>query len=267
MMKDPRHCTGTPKSIIAGSLAATLLPMVLSLTAGSVDVIGFLGLGGLFTAHVTGNLVILAAHVVASDEAPLALIISVPVFIVMLGVTRLLAAGLERMHVALLRPLLLLQFLLLAGFLALCVGGGPRLDLNSARATVAGMLGVSAMAVQNALVQISLKGSPSTAVMTTNITRFVMDLGEALLGRSRNDRMKAGERARRTGFAIAGFIVGCGIGAGYQAIAGLWSLALPAGLALVALAMAVAAKAEASPQLGASHRVSASGTTSNAGPV
>jgi hypothetical protein len=34
-----------------------LLPNVLSLTAESMDVIGFLGLGGLFTAHITGNLV------------------------------------------------------------------------------------------------------------------------------------------------------------------------------------------------------------------
>jgi uncharacterized membrane protein YoaK (UPF0700 family) len=218
------------------------LPTVLSLTAGSVDVIGFLGLGGLFTAHVTGNLVILAAHVVAGGDAPLALMISVPVFIVALAVARLLAAGLERMHVASLRPLLLLQFLLLAGFLALCVGGSARLDLNGARATVAGMLGVCAMAVQNGLVQVSLKGSPSTAVMTTNITRFVMDLGEVLLGRSRNDKLNAGERARRTGLAIAGFVVGCGVGAWCQAVAGLWSLALPAGLALVALAMAVGAK-------------------------
>jgi uncharacterized membrane protein YoaK (UPF0700 family) len=98
------------------------------------------------------------------------------------------------------------------------------------------------MAVQNALVQISLKGSPSTAVMTTNITHFVMDLGEVLLGHSPNDAVKAGERARGTGLAIAGFVAGCGLGAGCQAIAGLWSLALPTGLALVALAMAVAAR-------------------------
>ena len=34
---------------------------MLSLTAGSADVISFLGLGGLFVAHITGNLVILAA--------------------------------------------------------------------------------------------------------------------------------------------------------------------------------------------------------------
>src|SRR5215831_6301396 len=42
--------------------AKFLLPAVLGMTAGAVDVIGFLALGGLFTAHITGNLVILAAH-------------------------------------------------------------------------------------------------------------------------------------------------------------------------------------------------------------
>jgi uncharacterized membrane protein YoaK (UPF0700 family) len=226
--------------------AVQLVLILLSVTAGSVDAIGFLGLGGLFIAHITGNLVILAAHIAADDEAPLANIISFPVFIVALAVTRLLAAGLERMHVTSLRPLLLLQFLLLAGFLALCVDGGSRLDPNAANATVAGMLGVSAMAVQNALLQIALKESPSTCVMTTNTTRFVIDLGEILLGRSRNDGVKAGDRAKRTGLAIAGFVVGCGLGAGCLAVTGLWSLALPAGLALVALAIAVATKLDGS---------------------
>ena len=270
---------GRPALPIERSLATKLLPTVLSLTAGSVDVISFVGLGGLFAAHITGNLAMLAAYIAAGDEAPLALVISVPVFIIVLGMMRLLAGGLERRHVALLRPLLLMQFLLLAGFLALCVVGGPRLDPNGASATVAGMLGVSAMAAQNALVQISLKGSPSTAVMTTNIARFMMDLGDVLLGRCPNDGVKAGERARCTGMAIAGFVIGCGLGAGCEAVAGLWSLALPAGLALVALAMAFAVRvdsaqarpfisrllAEANPQRAGSHRASASGTASDVG--
>ena len=42
-------------------IAKFLLPAVLGMTAGAVDVTGFLALGGLFTAHITGNLVILAA--------------------------------------------------------------------------------------------------------------------------------------------------------------------------------------------------------------
>jgi uncharacterized membrane protein YoaK (UPF0700 family) len=222
---------------VDSSLGTKLLPTVLSVVAGSTDAIGFLGLGGLFTAHVTGNLVILAAHIVAGGEARVAPMLSVPVFIAALGLTRLLAGGLERIRIASLRPLLLLQFLLLAGFLAVWIGGGPRIDPNAANAIVAGMLGVAAMAVQNALVQISLRGAPSTAVMTTNVTRFMMDLGEVLLGSNPDSVAKARSRARRTWPAIIGFAIGCGVGAECESIAGPWSLALPAGLALVALLM------------------------------
>jgi hypothetical protein len=52
-----------------------------SLIAGSVDVISFLGLGGLFTAHMA----ILAAHVVSGGAAQLALMLSVPIFMVVFG--------------------------------------------------------------------------------------------------------------------------------------------------------------------------------------
>src|SRR6267142_5349349 len=229
---------------VDSSLGTKLLPSVLSLPAGSVDVISFLGLGGLFTAHITGNLAVLAVHLVGGGAAPLAPMLSVPVFMVVLGLTRLLVGGLEAIGLASLRPLLLLQFLLLAGFLVLCVAAGPRLDPNAANAIVAGMLGVAAMAVQNALVQISLKGAPSTAVMTTNITRFMMDVGDVMLGRKPADVAKARDRAMRTWPAIVGFAIGCGLGATCEAAIGLRSLALPAGLALLAVAMGMTANIE-----------------------
>lgn len=226
---------------VDGSLCAKLLPFLLSVIAGSVDVIGFLGLGGLLTAHVTGNLVILAAHVVAGDEASLALVISVPVFIVALAVTRLLAAGLDRVRIATLPILLLLQLVLLAGFLAICLAAGPRVGPNATSMIVAGMLGVSAMAVQNALVRIALTGAPSTAVLTTDITLLTTDVGEMLLGRDANGIAKARDRARRTWPAVAGFLLGCAIGAACEAAFGLRSLILPTSLALVALALGVGA--------------------------
>ncbi|MGA7383237.1 MAG: YoaK family protein [Methylocella sp.] len=230
------------------SRAVQSLLIVLSVTAGCTDVIGFLVLNGLFTAHITGNLVILAAHIVGGGEAQIAPMLSVPVFIVMVGLTRLLAGGLESIGFASLRPLLLLQFLLLAGFLVLCVAAGPRIDPNATNAILAGMLGVSAMAVQNALVQISLKGAPSTAVMTSNVTRFAIDIGEVLLGGDPTDVAKARNGAARTLPAIVGFTVGCGLGAACEAALGTWSLALPAGLALLAFAMGFAAEADDGPR-------------------
>src|ERR1700733_15102568 len=221
------------------SLCLNLLPFVLSIIAGSTDVIGFLGLG-LFTAHITGNLVMLAAHIAGGIEAQFSKILSVPVFIVVVTLTTLLGDGLEAIGLSSLRPLLLLQFLLLAGFLVLCVAAGAQLDPNSENAVVAGMVGVSAMAVQNALVQTSFKGTPSTAVMTSNITHFAIDIGKVLRGGDPADVAKARSQAARMLAVIGGFAAGCSIGAACEVVRGLWSLAVPAGLALLALAIGFA---------------------------
>src|ERR1700730_11748034 len=232
---------GPPPSV-DNSRGVEALLIVLSVTAGCTDIIGFLVLNGLFTAHITGNLVILAAHIGGGGEAQIAPMLSVPVFIVMVCLTRLLAGGLESIGLVSLRPLLLLQFLLLTGFLVLCVAAGLRIDPNATNAILAGMLGVSAMAVQNALVQISLKGAPSTAVMTSNVTRFAMDVGEVLLGGDPADVAKARNRAARILPEIVGFTVGCGLSAAYEAAPGTSSLALPARLSLRAFAMSFAAE-------------------------
>jgi uncharacterized membrane protein YoaK (UPF0700 family) len=216
-----------------------LLPGVLSLIAGSADVISFLWLG-VFTAHITGNLVIAAAYVVTGQATSVTLLLSVPVFILVLGLAALLAAGLEAVGRASLRPLLLLQVLLLAGMFGLSLATGTRIDRTASTAIFAGLLGVSAMAVQNVMAQAALRGAPSTAVMTTNLTRFTIDVGQLLLGRDPPEVATARERARHTWPSIVGFIGGAGLGAACFAAVGPWSLALPVGLALLALALALA---------------------------
>src|SRR5271156_5267533 len=109
----------------AADLASRALPIVLSLIAGSTDIIGFLGLNGLFTAHITGNLAILAAHIVARDPTIFSYVLSVPVFMMVLFLTRLLAGGLDQAGVSTLQPLLLLQLLFLVAFFSICVVAGP----------------------------------------------------------------------------------------------------------------------------------------------
>jgi uncharacterized membrane protein YoaK (UPF0700 family) len=222
---------------VDNSLGTRLLPALLSVIAGSVDVISFLGLGGLFTAHITGNLVVLAAHIVTGRAMPLAPILAVPVFVAVLGLTRLAAVRLEDARRSTLRPLLALQLVLLLGFLLVDVAAAPFRDPNAPIAVAAGMLGVAAMAVQNALVQISLVGAPATAVMTTDITKFMMDLGAILFRRDPNEVAHASSRARHTWPAILGFTVGCSLGAILEAAIGPWSLGLPTALGALALAL------------------------------
>jgi len=216
------------------SFSNRLLLPVLSVIAGSADATSFLGLG-LFSAHVTGNLVILTAHIVAGRGDDASLILSVPMFILVLGLTRLLVAGLESVQVGTLRPLLLLQFALLGISFILSFPSGHHHDPLPANVAFVGQLCVAAMAVQNALGQLSFPGAPSTAVMTTNLARFIVDAGESLLGKNAVEKAEAGRRANETWPVIIGFTAGAGLGAACFAVAGLKALGLPGGLALLLL--------------------------------
>src|SRR5712691_12817584 len=97
---------------------------MLSGVAGMVDVIGFLTLG-LFTAHVTGNLVVIAALLVRGGPPNIAHVLSVPVFVIAVAAVWCIAKTLKKRGHALARPLLLIQFLLLTCVLILSVIHSP----------------------------------------------------------------------------------------------------------------------------------------------
>jgi uncharacterized membrane protein YoaK (UPF0700 family) len=216
---------------------ASLLSAVLSVIAGSTDTIGYLGLHGLFTAQITGNLVIVAAHITTGNPAITALLLAVPVFMLVLLGTSVLTTVLQHRHLPTLAPLLALELLLLISFDALCVAAGSPFHLDAPRAVLAGMFGVAAMAVQSALVQTSLSGTPVTGVMTTNVTNFVLALGQWLLPLRAGARAEAHRKAMRILPVIVGFMLGCALGAAAENAYGLRALALPAALAVLALLM------------------------------
>ena len=114
-------------------------------------------------AHITGNLVILAAHYVTGKFGEIGPILSVPIFMLVLSVVTLALVAVP-IRVAR-RALLVLQASLLAAFLSFGVAFGPFSNPDSGLAVLVGMLGVAAMATQNAVVRLALHGSPSTAVM------------------------------------------------------------------------------------------------------
>jgi uncharacterized membrane protein YoaK (UPF0700 family) len=211
------------------------LPAILSATAGAVYVIGFLVFGGLFTAHITGNLVVVAAHYVTGGFGQAGPILAVPVFITVLAVVVLLFGGIGNGRNTR-RALLVLHAALLAGCLALGLRFGAFSNPDSPVAVLASMLAVAAMATQNALVKLALVESPSTAVMTANTTQLIVDL--AALVRSVEEPDKFGRirrRARVTSLCMAGFVGGCVAGAVFELRFGVGAMALPVTLAALAV--------------------------------
>ena len=215
---------------------AWLLPAVLSVTAGAVDVIGFLALGGLFTAHITGNLAVVAAHYITGGFGEIGPLLSVPVFIAALGAVTLASGAAEKAGYASRRGLLVLHAALLAACLGLGVLCGPFADANSPMAVLVGMLAVAAMATQNALVKLALPGAPSTAVMTTNTTQLTIDLAVLARGRGEPHDLAAARRRAATTFpCVVGFLAGCAAGAVLEVCCGLRALGLPVVLAALAV--------------------------------
>src|SRR5262245_38083632 len=200
-----------------------------------VDVIGFLRLG-LFTAHVTGNLVIIAAQLVQGGRPRVAQILAVPVFIVAVGAAWLTAKASGRLGPALLRPLLVAQLLLLSGVLILSVNGWTTANGHGLMASITAMTAVSAMAFQFSLLRLAVTGAPSTAVMTGNLTNTVLALLDTL---SRTPPLIEGARQRltRTARLLVGFLLGCVSGAAAVSILGDWAWSLPVVLAATAVAL------------------------------
>jgi uncharacterized membrane protein YoaK (UPF0700 family) len=239
-----------PRLTLGGS--KRLLPAFLSATAGAVDVIGFLALGGLFTAHITGNVVIVAAHYVSGGFSEVGPLLAVPVFVAVLGVVTLASVAVEKAGYRSRRALLALQAALLGGCLGLGVGFGPFADADRPMAVVVGTLAVAAMATQNVLVKLALPGTPSTAVMTTNMTRLTVDLVTLARGLGKPDDLaKVRHRASVTWPCVAGFVAGCTAGAVLEVHCGLWALALPVALAVLAVPLSevrVTAQSSLGPQ-------------------
>jgi len=219
-----------------GSELAEWLPPVLSIVAGMVDLIGFFTLGNIFTAHITGNLVLASAAVVRGGPLNLAQALAIPVFIVAVAATWLVAHRSNRHGRALARLLLGLQFILLAAVLVLSTVAKASAEPHGLMAGIAAMLAVSAMACQYALLRLALPRVVSTAVMTGNLTNAILALMEVL---SKGSSLTAIDSARLKASLrlLAGFLLGCLVSAAALALVADWAWALPVALAGLAIAV------------------------------
>ena len=212
------------------------LPTLLSVIAGMVDLIGYLTLGNIFTAHITGNLVVIAALVVRGGRMNLAQVLAIPVFIFAVAAIWLVAKASGKRGLRLARLLLLIQFLLLAGLLIFSVLTKPDGNPHGLMAGIAVMIAVSAMACQFALLRLTLPVAPSTAVMTGNLTNTVLAMLDRL---PRTQPLMAGdtERLRGSLSLLVGFLGGCVVAAAAVSWLGEWAWSFPVALAGVAVTL------------------------------
>jgi uncharacterized membrane protein YoaK (UPF0700 family) len=209
------------------SMNKYFLPVGLSFVSGSVDTIGFLAIAGLFTAHVTGNFVMIGVGLATSSSGVAAKLIALPVFIAVVALMRALLLLFKDVKTRGLRFLLIAQAALLLAFLTLGLLHGPFVNPDSAWAIITGMTGVAAMAVQNAGSRLVLSHMTPTTVMTGNTTQLVIDVVDLARG---NATAEVRARAIKELPPILGFAIGCAVGALGFLLAGFWGLVVPAAI-------------------------------------
>ena len=212
------------------------LPPLLSVIAGMVDLTGFFTLGNIFTAHVTGNLVVAAAAAVHGGPWNLAQALAIPVFMAAVAAAWLIARASSLHGPALTRLLLVIQFVLLLAVLAFSVATAPSANPRGLMAGIAVMIAVCAMAFQYALLRLALPKAVSTAVMTGNLTNTVLSLMEML---SPQQPLMPADRGRLKSSLrlLIGFLVGCIVAAAAISVLRDWAWSIPTVLAAVAIAV------------------------------
>jgi uncharacterized membrane protein YoaK (UPF0700 family) len=215
---------------------------ILSLIAGFADTATFMHLSGLFSSHVTGNFVLLAASLQKSaDGGELLKMLALPVFVLAVAIATIVHDRLRQgeaeaaldQRLAPAAGVLLLLAAGLAFFYGSDGGSGPIVWADA----VAGMIAVVAMGIQNAIHRFTAPLGPPTTVMTGNVTQLtVLATRRLLRGPDKAEKAPAAAFSLRglASFALA-FAAGCAISALLTLAWGLASLAIP-GLLLIAAA-------------------------------
>jgi uncharacterized membrane protein YoaK (UPF0700 family) len=201
-----------------------LLPLGLACVAGYVDTVGFVALFGVFTAHVTGNFVLIGSELTHASGNVLLKLLVFPAFVAGVALARVAVLGFERQGRAALPPMLMLQASLLGGFMLLGWAASPIHDTSALLPSLAGITGAVAMGIQNAVGRLLLPAVAPTTVMTGNVTQVVIDAVDRLRG-------AADAVTRQRAVGALGSVAAFGAGAIAAAFFFLWvgfaSLLLP----------------------------------------
>lgn len=207
-----------------------LLPVALGFTAGFVDTLGFVALFSFFTAHVTGNFVVLGSALSQPVHGLIAKLLALPTFIISVAAVRLYGRSLERRKHAAAAPLLTLQAIFLMMFMALGLFAAPITDADAPLAILTALSGTVAMGVQNAASRTVFASLSPTTVMTGNVTQLVIDAVDLIGGGPEGTLNPVRARFKRFWPPVVAFAIGAACGAFSYKFGGFASLLVPTAL-------------------------------------
>jgi uncharacterized membrane protein YoaK (UPF0700 family) len=206
-------------------LALTLLS--LTFTTGVVDAVSYLGLGHVFTANMTGNVVLLGFGLAGAGHLPvLAPIVSLAAFLVGAAIAGRIATHMKRLDGPPLALALAIEVALVTAVALLAVASRVRPGTAIGYVTIA--LLALAMGVRNATVRKIALPDLTTTVLTMTLTGLAAD--SPLAG---GDGRGSGRRLAASGALLAGALIG-GL---------LTKLSLGAALGVAAASVAITAAA------------------------
>jgi uncharacterized membrane protein YoaK (UPF0700 family) len=209
-----------------GAMRKMVIAALLGFNGGFVDTAGFLGLDGLFTAHVTGNFVTLAAALVLGSHGVIGKMLALPEFVAVIALARIADRGLSNLKQPALRILLVAKVAFLLVFFLLAIFAGPFPDSDSSWALFTGFSGIAAMALQNTIQRVYLPDIAATTFMTRNTIQVVIDGVDLLEGTAPKDNALVRERFAQTARTLSVFALGCGTAALLYHWVGLWCLGI-----------------------------------------
>ncbi|MYM33542.1 DUF1275 domain-containing protein [Duganella sp. FT94W] len=204
----------------------------LGFLAGYVDTLGFVGLFGLFTAHVTGNFVLIGRGLIEPSQTIAIKLMVFPVFILFVALARLAILRWERNGGKVLRNSFLFQLFMMLATVLCAWHAAPVVEASAPLTLLTGMLCAGAMAVQNCYGKLLLGKTAATTVMTGNVTTLVIEMVDSLRG----DPEAIG-RCKKLAWPVLAFAAGCMLGGVAFLYTGFHGLLLPCVL-LVWLAFA-----------------------------
>ena len=178
--------------------------LALTLTTGLIDAASYLGLGHVFTANMTGNIVLLGFGLANAGGLPVvAPLVSLGAFLLGAGIGGRLGVGIAHRHERVFLLGVGSEIALLA--LAALVAWVAHVKINSASAYAIIALVALAMGIRNAIVRKLAVPDLTTTVLTLTLTGIAADTSAEGLA-------NVGKSARRLS-AVAAMLIGAFVGA------------------------------------------------------